>query len=178
MSSFKQTHQQLHAELQELKKVFELYFSGQERRAPLRERDAFKRKLRELSATRINNTAEKFLLQNLRSQFATYEARWERTVRQIEEGTYHKPPKSKDRAPMAKIPEKTEKTEKTVDNLLAEYNQLSEKNTGKAVNRDSFASALLKKRKEVQDKYQCNQVSFSIEERKGQVIIVATPVKK
>ncbi len=74
--------------VQKLRIAYEQYFAGVERHEPLKERDRVKKELRRLITARSNNTAYKFKLQSTQATLVTYEAHWDRIVRQIEDGTF------------------------------------------------------------------------------------------
>jgi hypothetical protein len=76
--------------LQLCKNEHEMYFLGITRRPPEAKVRDLKRMLRELEDTQVNNTAMMFQIRRLRGRFNTYNTMWTRTIKQIEEGTYHR----------------------------------------------------------------------------------------
>ncbi len=82
--------QKLEQRIDTLKKRYERYFLGVERRPPTAMRKQVVREVFELEQTFINNTAQRFRLRSLVQRFNTLKTRWNRIMRQIEEGTYHR----------------------------------------------------------------------------------------
>lgn len=69
---------------------YEQYFAGVEKRAPLRERDALERDMREFNKRTIMQTELRYKFQNLSSTFHSYQGMWERVQREMDEGRYHR----------------------------------------------------------------------------------------
>lgn len=72
----------------ELKAMYEQYFLGQERRPPTQFHDALKKRVQALRSTFVNSTPVKFRIQNLQQRVQTFERLWERSLQEIEAGTY------------------------------------------------------------------------------------------
>jgi hypothetical protein len=79
---------ELEEELAALKVAYEQYFLGNERLAPARAHDDFKKRLMRLKNSMVRNTAAKFRMNSLHNKFLTYERMWQRTLQEIEAGTY------------------------------------------------------------------------------------------
>jgi hypothetical protein len=77
-------------DLARLRVAFEQYFLGIERKPPTQEHEALKRRVLKLRAMNIRATVVKFKVQSLAASVLTYERLWERTLREIEAGTYHR----------------------------------------------------------------------------------------
>ena len=80
----------LEEELAHLRGAFEQYFMGVERKPPTEEHEAFKRKLRDIRSTFVRATSVKFKVQGLSSKYQTYERLWDRTLKEMEAGTYRR----------------------------------------------------------------------------------------
>jgi len=80
----------LEEEQRKLEISYEQYFAGIEKREPLKNREAMARKLRQFVNRRIIQTDLRFRCQNLATRFHTYGNHWDRIVRMIEEGRYHR----------------------------------------------------------------------------------------
>jgi hypothetical protein len=76
--------------LDRLRSLYEQYFQGIERIEPSMERNAVKRVFQNLRKIRIRNTALRFRFNQLVARMSSYENYWNRIVRQMEEGTYHR----------------------------------------------------------------------------------------
>jgi hypothetical protein len=69
---------------------FEQYFLGVTRKPPVQERAALRSAILKLKTGFIRNTAVKFRVNMLHNRFLTYERLWDRTLREIEDGTYRR----------------------------------------------------------------------------------------
>jgi hypothetical protein len=78
----------IEAELASLKVAFEHYFLGVDRHPPTRQYDDLKKRLERLKNAFIRNTAAKFRVQSIQGKFLTYDRLWQRTLQEIENGTY------------------------------------------------------------------------------------------
>jgi len=79
---------EVEAELMELHAAYDQYFLGLERRPPTPKHTAFKKRINALRNTFVNSTPVKFRIQNLQQRASTFERLWERTLMEIEAGTY------------------------------------------------------------------------------------------
>lgn len=89
-AAFETTLVALDGELKALQATYEQYFLGMERVPPTRAYEDLKRALMALKRERIRNTGLKFRLDALWQRFLSYERMWQRTVKEIEEGRYHR----------------------------------------------------------------------------------------
>ncbi|HEY0092800.1 MAG TPA: hypothetical protein VGB96_00685, partial [Archangium sp.] len=78
----------LEADIAALKVSYEFYFMGNERLPPTRAYEDLKKRLERLKNSFVRNTAAKFRVQAIATKFATYERLWQRTLQEIENGTY------------------------------------------------------------------------------------------
>jgi hypothetical protein len=74
----------------ELQVLYEKYFLGIDRKPPERVRKQVSDRMRTLKTTYVKNTALKFRLHTLFAKLVSFERMWDRTLREIEEGTYHR----------------------------------------------------------------------------------------
>jgi hypothetical protein len=79
---------ELEEELAELRVAYEQYFLGNERLPPARAHEDFKKRVSRLRTSLVRNTAAKFRISSLYNKFLTYERLWQRTLQEIEAGTY------------------------------------------------------------------------------------------
>ncbi len=70
--------------------LYESYFQGTERLEPTIARRDIERNIDMVKRGCPNNTSSRFRLNTLLARYSTYAAYWQRTCRQIEDGTYHK----------------------------------------------------------------------------------------
>jgi hypothetical protein len=80
--------EELEEELIALKVTYEQYFLGNERLPPARAHEDFRKRLTKLKSGLVRNTAAKFRISSLHNKFLTYERLWQRTLQEIEAGTY------------------------------------------------------------------------------------------
>jgi hypothetical protein len=78
----------IEADMAALKVAYEFYFMGNERLPPTRAYEDLKKRLERLKNSFVRNTAAKFRVQAIATKFGTYERLWQRTLQEIENGTY------------------------------------------------------------------------------------------
>ena len=79
---------ELEKEIETLIYEYDQFFLGFQRVEPQARRKKVERMIRDLMDTYIANATLKFRLQNLRQRYATYREKWDRFLRQMEEGTF------------------------------------------------------------------------------------------
>lgn len=79
---------ELESELAELRAAYEQYFMGNERLPPLKKHDGFKKQFMKLKSSHVRQTAAKFRIESIGQKMLTFERLWDRTIQQIEAGTY------------------------------------------------------------------------------------------
>ncbi|MDY0269093.1 MXAN_5187 C-terminal domain-containing protein [Trichloromonas sp.] len=77
-------------ELKELEILYEQYFAGVEKREPVKQREALARRLRRFVNRRIIQTDARFRYQTLAARYHSYASHWDRILRLIDEGRYHR----------------------------------------------------------------------------------------
>nr|WP_245814962.1 MXAN_5187 C-terminal domain-containing protein [Cystobacter ferrugineus] len=91
MSGSEVTFQECEAieeEIAALKVAYEHYFMGNERVPPTRQYEDLKKRVMRLKSSFVRNTSAKFRVQSIHGKFTTYERLWQRTMQEIENGTY------------------------------------------------------------------------------------------
>ncbi len=81
---------ELSNQLERLRSLYEQYFMGIERIEPAVARKALERQVQELRKTRFPTTAKRFKFQTLIQRYNSLQQYWNRTCRDIENGTYRK----------------------------------------------------------------------------------------
>lgn len=79
---------ELDAELAELRAAYDSYFMGNERLPPLKKHEGFKKQFMKLKSTFVRQTAAKFRIESIGQKMLTFERLWDRTIKEIEAGTY------------------------------------------------------------------------------------------
>src|SRR5256885_5306462 len=74
----------------ELQVRYEKFFLGIDRRPPENDRKRISERMRTLKSTLVKNTALKFRLHTLFAKLISFERMWDRTLREMEEGTYRR----------------------------------------------------------------------------------------
>lgn len=80
----------LEADLAELRAAYEQYFLGVERHPPVARHDALKRRMNTLKGLFLRQTALKFRIQTVSARLTTFERLWDRSLKEIEAGTYRR----------------------------------------------------------------------------------------
>ena len=76
--------------LTQLQNAYEKYFVGIDRRPPDKERKLVSEGLRRLRTTIVKNTALRFRKETMFARLLSFERMWDRTLREMEEGTYRR----------------------------------------------------------------------------------------
>jgi hypothetical protein len=91
----------LELQLKELVIAYEQYFAGVEKREPILDRETLGKRLRHFTNRRIIQTDLRYRFQNLATRFHVHCGYWDRTLRLIEEGRYHRQLGHRPKAPPA-----------------------------------------------------------------------------
>lgn len=81
---------ELERAVESLRIRYEQFFLGLTRRPPLEDHNFLRSAVLQLHAGHIRNTGVRFRVDSLRNRFLSYERLWQRTLREIEEGTYRR----------------------------------------------------------------------------------------
>jgi hypothetical protein len=73
-----------------LRNAYEQYFLGLERKPPVLQHDRLRKRLLKLKTGNLRGTVLKFRVGTVEQKFKTYERMWERTLKEIENGTYRR----------------------------------------------------------------------------------------
>jgi hypothetical protein len=76
--------------LDRVKVLYEQYFLGMQKQPPTHIHNDVERRLRDLMQIQIRNTGLRYRFATLQQKFGSYNTYWRRTLRQIENGTYHR----------------------------------------------------------------------------------------
>jgi len=79
---------ELEGSLAELKAHFEQYFLGVDRHPPTKDHESVRQRLLRLRTAFVRSAALKFRIQGLQQRFTTYDRLWQRTMTEMENGTY------------------------------------------------------------------------------------------
>lgn len=171
--------------IEKLEHSFNFYFSGVDKKPPLDELKSLKKQIDNLmmEAQDSKNSAEKFLVSQIISRFTVYRTKWERGVRDIEDGRA-KPGQNffgkmgagalNDLKSSVSEIEKKDAEAFRINAIINEtadrYIEMSRKHTGKTFNRESVSEMLEKKIDEVKKKFG-DRFSFKVYFEDGKVKI-------
>ena len=122
----------IEADLAALKVTYEQYFLGMERTPPTRTYEELKKRVERLKNSFVRNTGAKFRVQAVAAKFVSYERLWQRTLQEIENGTYKRDMfKAKRKAQTA--PDKARSSQNKVVDLTEEADfEVVEESSSKA----------------------------------------------
>jgi hypothetical protein len=169
----------------ELQVLYEKYFLGIDRRPPDRERKKVSDRMRILKTTYVKNTALKFRLHTLFAKLISFERMWDRTLREIEDGTYHRDVfKAKlhmnreERQKAAKQQEASfhipdDKLRKLYDTYVTARQRTGESVAGLTF--DAVASKIRSQVPELLTKHKASNVEFKVVIKGGKALLKAVP---
>ena len=152
-------------QIKELEIRYEQYFAGIERREPFNERKDIARQIRRFTNRHIVWTDLKFRYQGMASRFMSYGQYWDRILRLIDEGKYHRHT-SKLQPPAAIKTKNTPIDPKTEAAKLQQELRQARKNCGlsdTAPSTEKVASFLATQREKIHARYGDKPVAFSID---------------
>ncbi len=178
----------LEKRVDDLRNWFEQYFMGSRKRAPLQERTSVQYYIRRLSNINITNTRLRFRFQQIVAKFNAYNQHWNRTLQQIEAGTYFRDRfKANLRAQSDSMsepgrtpppPRGKEKGGISDDHIDEVYNAFVEArkqlNQSTNVSKDKLAESIRKQAPAIQEKYKGKQVRFKVVVEDGKAKLKAT----
>ncbi len=172
--------------IQELHVLYEKYFLGIDRRPPEQERKRISEKARELRTSTIRNTALKFKINTLFAKLISFERMWDRTLREIEEGTYKRDVfkaklRAKDRddtQPLRRsgpaAPTISDANlRRLYDTYLVARQRCGESTEGLSF--DSLASRIRSQVPELMQKHKAKNIEFKVVIKGGKAVLKAVP---
>jgi len=173
--------------INQLKRDYEQYFLGTRKRDPVNLRREVEKILRYWGNMHIPNTAARFRFNNLNSRFFSFRQRWDRILREIENGTYARDvfkAKLHERergigqtAPAAADPsQKTDPESETVAAYLDARLACGQANKG--VSEAKVRSILDQQREALKEKLGCRDVKFRVEVVDGNANLKAPPIRE
>jgi hypothetical protein len=185
----------IETELVALSHLYEQYFAGVDRAAPLRRHQRLRARLHNLKSTFNRTTAFQFRVQNLAARFLAFEQMWRRTVQEIENGTYGRDlfkARRRGRVQQSKQPEPNppKAAPAAIDEpgdpplsdaklrVVYEAYVSAKKRCSEDVSKLSFESMAAKLRKQVPlliEKHKARSVEFKIVVKDGKAVLQAIP---
>ena len=174
--------------IQSLQVLYEKYFLGIDRRPPEQERKRISQKVREMRNAAIRNTALKFKINTLFAKLLSFERMWDRTLREIEDGTYKRDVfkagmRKKDREGNEAAPAQPARNaapEISDANLRRLYDTylVAKKRCGESTTGMTFESIASRIRAQVPDllqKHKAKNIEFKVVIKGGKAILKAVP---
>lgn len=168
-----------------LQVLYEKYFLGIDRRPPDAQRRQVSEKMRLLKTTTVKNTALKFRIQTLFAKLISFERMWDRTLREIEEGTYKRDVfKAKLRdgrrqdgsAPAAAAPPpqlSDQMLRKLYDTYLVARKRTGESTTG--LSYEAIASRIRAQVPQLMAQHKARSIEFKVVIKGGKAVLKAIP---
>ncbi len=182
-----QTVTELISKIEKLDRMFVFYFTGHESRPPLKDLSDLKNTVKKLSLkiSGSKNTAEKYLVSQLVNKFTIYKNKWEKGVRDIEEGRL-KPglhffgglgtslsglsELKQQAADVDKKDLEAFRISSVIDEAARKYVEMNRKHTGKNYNMEDVSKMLEKKIDTIKKKFG-DKFCFSVYYEDGKVKI-------
>jgi hypothetical protein len=172
--------ERLEREINDLKVLYEQYFSGILVRPPDTEHNILKQLIRTIRKAPFKNSALNYRLKSLEHRYNTYNTYWQRVLREKDEGRYSRDV-YKANLRERKIHEDAQRqtakgaAEHGMKELFRAYKLALDKETGKSheLDFDSFRSSLLEKAKTLQKQSSGGKLSFKVVVKDGKVLVQA-----
>jgi hypothetical protein len=170
-----------------LQVLYEKYFLGIDRRPPEKERKRVSTLMRQLRSTLVRNTMLKFRINTMFAKLISFERMWDRTLREIEEGTYRphlykaklhaqdrdQKQKKERSAPSAPSEISEDKLRKLYDTYLVARQRCGEPTTG--ISYESVASRIREQVPQLMEKHKARNIEFKVVIKGGKAILRAIP---
>ena len=167
-----------------LQVLYEKYFLGLDRKPPERERRQVSEKMRLLKSSQVKNTALKFRIQTMFAKLISFERMWDRTLREIEDGTYkrdvfkaklHQAQRSSEpRSARAGSPQISDQMiRKLYDTYLVARQRTGESTAG--LTYESLASRLRAQVPELMARHKARNIEFKVVIKGGKAVLKAIP---
>ena len=165
--------------------LYEKYFLGIDRKSPEQERTRVSKRMRELRTTTVRNTMLKFRINTMFAKLISFERMWDRTLREIEEGTYKRDVfkakmHAKEREEGQKKPVAAPKPEisdnqlrKLYDTYLVARQRCGEPTDG--ISYESVASRIRQQVPQLLEKHKARNIEFKVVIKGGRAILKAIP---
>ncbi len=179
----------LDIKIKALRRDYEHYFCGHRPREPQQGRQEVERILRLWSNKHIQNTAARFQFNNLNARFFSFRQQWDRTLREMENGTYKRhlfkadlhDREREERAGAAADPRTNHAADrsKAEKETIASYldTRMACGESVKGLSETKVKAFLEKQRNSLKEKLKCKDVDFRVEVVNGKAKLKATPVR-
>ena len=163
--------------MRELEIHYEQYFAGIEKREPIKDRETLTRQIRQFANRRIIQTDLRFKYQNMATRYHSFAGYWDRILRLMDEGKYHRPTGSKPSSQPIPAPPKPQDAAKKGDEVDTVYRDLLAARKacnlgGQAPEKQQVAAMLEQQKAKIREKFGDQAVDFRVETRDGKPRIV------
>ena len=153
--------------MKELEIRYEQYFAGIEKREPYNERKDITRRIRHFTNRRIIRTDMKYRYQGIASRFMSYGQYWDRILRLIDEGKYHRHTTKLKKTPSSGRSDKITTVNPKVEAVKLQQELSQARKTcglsGDGPSAEKVASYLANQREKIRARYGDKPVVFSID---------------
>jgi hypothetical protein len=169
-----------------LQVLYEKYFLGIDRRPPDQERKRVSGRVREMRTQMIRNTALKFRINTMFAKLISFERMWDRTLREIEDGTYkrdvfkaklHMKERSDSpeaaKKPVGPPPIPDDKLRRIYDTYLVARQRCGEPVDG--ISYESVASRIRAQVPQLMEKHKAKNIEFKVVIKGGKAVLKAIP---
>jgi hypothetical protein len=162
--------------------TYEQYFAGVEKREPLKKREKLTRQLRQFANRRIMQTDLRFKYQNMATRFHSFSGYWDRILRLMDEGKFHRPTGKKT---VLQLPSKVKKPvaatsgNNEVDSVYRDLLTARQACNlgGQAPEKKQVAAMLEQQKANIKEKFGDRAIEFKVETREGKPRIVVKAKK-
>jgi hypothetical protein len=171
----------------ELQVLYEKYFLGIDRRPPDQQRRKVSEQMRLLKTSQVRNTALKFRIQTMFAKLISFERMWDRTLREIEDGTYKrdlfKAGLRQSRESAATGPQRgvSKSSPQISDDMIRKLYDtyiVARQRTGESIaglTYDSLASRLRTQVPELMARHKARNIEFKVVIKGGKAVLKAIP---
>jgi hypothetical protein len=168
--------------LRALEISYEQYFAGVEKREPMKNREDLTRQIRQFANRRIMQTDLRFKYQNMATRFHSTSGYWDRILRLMDEGKYHRPTGSRARTRATPTPPKPKVVTSNDNQVDSVYRDLMAARQacnlgGKAPEKKQIAAMLEQQKEKIREKFGDRAVDFKVETRDGKPRIIVKAKK-
>ena len=169
-----------------LQVLYEKYFLGLDRKPPERERRKVSEGMRLLKTSTVKNTALKFRIQTMFAKLISFERMWDRTLREIEDGTYkrdlfkaklHQAQRSGEAQPATRSSASPQISDQMIRKLYDTY-LVARQRTGEStagLTYESLAARLRSQVPELMARHKARNIEFKVVIKGGKAVLKAIP---
>ena len=169
-----------------LQVLYEKYFLGLDRKPPDRERRQVSEKMRLLKTSQVKNTALKFRIQTMFAKLLSLERMWDRTLREIEDGTYkrdlfkaklHQAQRGEPQPARGASAQSPQLSDQMVRKLYDTY-MVARQRTGEStagLTYESLAARLRAQVPELMERHRARNIEFKVVIKAGKAVLKAIP---